>query len=94
MKELIIEILNFFKLAFWVEIFTDNPKCTYYFGPFLGLKEAEEASLGYIEDLRTENAQGIRSQVKRMKPSTLTICEDIEDNFKKTKTTSIISEFF
>lgn len=94
MKELIIEILNFFKLAFWVEIFTENPKCTYYFGPFLTIKEAQEASLGYVEDLRTENAQGIRTHVKRMKPSTLTICDDIEDHIKKNQTPNILPQVF
>ncbi|HBE16837.1 MAG TPA: hypothetical protein DDW51_04275, partial [Cyanobacteria bacterium UBA11367] len=53
------KIVEFLGLAFWVEIVTDNPKCTYYFGPFLSAQEAETAKGGYIEDLENEGAQGI-----------------------------------
>jgi hypothetical protein len=70
------KILEFLGLAFWVEIVTDNPKCTYYFGPFLSAKEAEAARGGYIEDLENEGAQGIAVTVKRCKPSNLTIFDE------------------
>lgn len=70
------KIIEFLGLAFWVEIVTDNPKCTYYFGPFMGAKEAEAAKSGYIEDLENEGAQGISVTVKRCKPSTLTIFDE------------------
>ncbi|MCP2729512.1 DUF1816 domain-containing protein [Limnofasciculus baicalensis] len=70
------KIIEFLGLAFWVEIVTDNPKCTYYFGPFMGAKEAEGAKSGYIEDLENEGAQGIAVTVKRCKPSNLTIFDE------------------
>lgn len=77
MKELLISLLNFFGLAFWVEIITESPRCTYYFGPFLTLEEAKTAKFGYMEDIETEGAQGIKVTLKRCKPSELTIAEDL-----------------
>lgn len=76
MKEFMLKILQLMGLAFWVEIVTDNPSCTYYFGPFLNEKEAGIAKDGYIEDLENEGAQGINVKVKRCKPSDLTIFEE------------------
>lgn len=70
------KIVEFLGLAFWVEIVTDNPKCTYYFGPFFSVKEAEADKSGYIEDLENEGAQGIKVTVKRCKPSNLTIFDE------------------
>ncbi len=77
MKELLISLLNFFGLAFWVEIMTENPHCTYYFGPFLTLEDAETSKFGYLEDIETEGAQGIKVMIKRCKPGELTIAEDL-----------------
>lgn len=74
-----IKLLDFLGFAYWVEILTDNPKCTYYFGPFLTQKEAISAKDGYIEDLNNENAQGITVTIKRCKPNNLTICDDLGD---------------
>ncbi|MGF1480561.1 MAG: DUF1816 domain-containing protein [Cyanophyceae cyanobacterium] len=79
MKELLIGLLDNVGIACWVEIITEVPSCTYYFGPFLTRKEAELAQSGYIEDLETEGAQGIRATVKRCKPSQLTIFDDVEE---------------
>jgi len=76
MKEVLINILQFFGLAWWVEIVTENPQCTYYFGPFVSAKEAEVTKAGYLEDLQTEGAQGIRVAIKRCKPGNLTLCDD------------------
>ncbi|MEW6494737.1 MAG: DUF1816 domain-containing protein [Cyanobacteriota bacterium] len=76
MKEFMLKILQLMGLAFWVEIVTDNPSCTYYFGPFLNEKEAHIAKDGYIEDLENEGAQGINVKIKRCKPSDLTIFEE------------------
>jgi len=45
MKEVVIKILQFLGLALWVEIVTDNPHCTYYFGPFFNEKEAMVAKI-------------------------------------------------
>jgi hypothetical protein len=59
--------------AWWVEIITDRPSCTYYFGPFATAVEADAAKSGYIEDLESESAQGIRVAIKRCKPVQITI---------------------
>lgn len=79
MKELLLKILNFLGLAYWVEIVTDRPRCTYYFGPFISYKEARMAQGGYVEDLQQENAQGIATIIKRVKPAKLTVFDEKED---------------
>jgi hypothetical protein len=83
MKELLINLLNLFELAWWIEIVTVNPRCTYYFGPFLTAKEAAAEKDGYIEDLESEGAQGIKFDILRCKPLELTV-ED-EDLGKKSE---------
>ncbi len=65
--------LDFHGQAWWIEIFTAHPKCTYYFGPFAHITEAEGVIKDYIEDLENELAQGIQAQIKRCKPDRLTI---------------------
>lgn len=79
MKELLINSLQFLGLAFWVEIITDDPQCTYYFGPFSSKQEAESAQGGYIEDLENEGAQGISVMIMRCKPTNLTIFDENSD---------------
>jgi Domain of unknown function (DUF1816) len=64
--------------AWWVEITTDRPHCTYYFGPFTTAVEADDAKAGYVEDLESESAQGIHVAIKRCKPAQITI--DYETN--------------
>jgi hypothetical protein len=64
--------------AWWVEITTERPHCTYYFGPFATAVEADTAKSGYVEDLEAESAQGIQVAIKRCKPVQITI--DYEDN--------------
>jgi Domain of unknown function (DUF1816) len=83
LKELLINTFDNFGLAWWVEIVTQNPRCTYYFGPFLSSSEATLASVGYVEDLEVEGAQGIVVSVKRCKPNTLTIAEDLGERFDR-----------
>jgi Domain of unknown function (DUF1816) len=78
MQESLISVLDFLGFAWWVEVKTDVPRCTYYFGPFASANEAEQAKPGYIEDLQDENAQGIAVIVKRCKPTELTIEDDLE----------------
>ena len=73
MKEILISLLNVFGCAFWVEILTETPNCTYYFGPFISQQEARTSQVGYLEDLEAEHAQGIKVKIKRCKPNTLTI---------------------
>jgi len=43
----------------WVEIATEAPHCTYYFGPFNSVGEAQLNQRGYIEDLQQEGAKGM-----------------------------------
>jgi hypothetical protein len=69
--------LNACRQAWWIEIFTAQPKCTYYFGPFAGAQEAEVASKGFVEDLKGEFAQGITIKIDRhSQPDLLTIEHD------------------
>jgi len=60
----------------WVEIATETPDCTYYFGPFDSAKEAQLNQSGYIEDLEQEGAQGIAVRLEQCQPKILTICEE------------------
>lgn len=82
-KEVLINTFDSIGLAWWVEIVTQNPRCTYYFGPFLSSSDARLSSIGYIEDLEIEGAQGISVNVKRCKPNTLTIAEDLGERFDR-----------
>lgn len=75
-KEPFTSILEQLGLAWWIEIVTDKPQCTYYFGPFASAKEAKLALPGYIEDLEQEEAQGIAVVSKRCQPKELTLFED------------------
>jgi hypothetical protein len=76
MKEIWINVLESVGLAWWVEIVTENPACTYYFGPFASSQEAETEKPGYIQDLEAEGAKDLRIEVKRCKPTQLTIFDD------------------
>lgn len=76
MNEFFLDVANFFGLAWWVEVVTETPRCTYYFGPFGRRLDAEAMQRGYVEDLRSEGAGSIVATVKRCKPQQLTIVED------------------
>jgi Domain of unknown function (DUF1816) len=75
-KEVSINVFDNLGLAWWVEIITQNPRCTYYFGPFMNSADAKAAIQGYVEDLEMEGAQGIAIDIKRCKPKSLTISDD------------------
>jgi Domain of unknown function (DUF1816) len=75
--EIWANILNSWGRAWWIEVFTAQPKCTYYFGPFAHMEEAQGAIQDYIEDLESEAAQGIQAEIKRCKPVELTIDHDL-----------------
>lgn len=90
MKEIWVTILEALGQAWWVEVITEAPRCTYYFGPFASASEAEAARGGYVEDLAQENAQNIQAIVKRCKPVSLTIDHDAEAS-RVGKPTSLIS---
>ena len=72
-----IDTLNTYHQAWWIEILTAQPKCTYYFGPFAGAWEAELASKCFVEDLEGEFAQDIKIKIDRHRqPDLLTIEHD------------------
>ncbi len=71
--------LAFLGQAWWVEVLTTQPRCTYYFGPFRGVESAKLAVSGYVEDLESESAQGIKTQVKRCHPARLTIEHELDE---------------
>lgn len=77
-KAFIAKILTPQRLDYWVEITTEKPCCTYYFGPFEQSAEAQAAIDGYVEDLRQEGAQQIAVTVKRCQPQVLTLCSEAE----------------
>jgi hypothetical protein len=79
MEEFILSILDFLGKAWWVEIKTESPKCTYYFGPFVRKGEAEARKSGYLEDLQGEGAEIVSLEVKRCKPTILTDYEEQEE---------------
>ncbi len=76
LKEFFASILEQLGLAWWLEVITKQPQCTYYFGPFTSVKEAEFFQSGYIEDLEQEEAKGITVVSKRCQPKELTIFEN------------------
>jgi Domain of unknown function (DUF1816) len=59
----------------WVEIVTDLPRCTYYFGPFDSDKEASSHTPGYLEDLEGEGAKRVSIRIQKCQPAEITICE-------------------
>jgi hypothetical protein len=59
-------------LAWWIEVYTDFPRCLYYFGPFDSAIEAESNKAGYLKDLHQEGAENILAQVKQCQPVVLT----------------------
>lgn len=64
------------EFAWWVEINTVAPRCTYYFGPFDSGKEAQLSRTGYVEDLYEEGARDIVALVKQCQSDVLTIFPD------------------
>jgi hypothetical protein len=78
-KNIFTSILEDLGLAVWIEIVTDSPNVTYYFGPFVSASEAHAAKVGYIEDLEAEGSKGLVVTVKRCKPEKLTIYDDSLD---------------
>ena len=75
-QEASLHLLARLGLAQWVQIITINPSCTYYFGPFITIKEAKLAQWGYIDDLLEEGAEILSVDIKQCKPKELTVFED------------------
>ncbi|NJO80047.1 MAG: DUF1816 domain-containing protein [Cyanobacteria bacterium RM1_2_2] len=78
MNELWLSTLEFLGLAWWIEVKTESPSCTYFFGPYGSAREAEAAQAGFIEDLEQEGARNIQAEVKRCRPTQLTIFDERE----------------
>ncbi|AMA08203.1 MULTISPECIES: DUF1816 domain-containing protein [unclassified Picosynechococcus] len=77
MKELLLKLFETIGRAYWLEITTEQPECTYYFGPYLSRKEAIAAQPGFLEDLTNEGAQNIDVNLQRCRtPKELTIFDD------------------
>ncbi|MCS6942633.1 MAG: DUF1816 domain-containing protein [Geminocystis sp.] len=76
-KELLLDLLDSLGWAVWLEIVTDKPQCTYYFGPFLTQQEAISHQEGYLEDLKEEKTTGITVRAMGCKPRELTVCSDV-----------------
>ena len=91
MKELWISGLASLGLAWWVEITTESPSCTYYFGPFATAKGAKIAKSGYIDDLETEGAKGLKTEIKRCKPTKLTIFDETNESVSQQQIFPIFS---
>ena len=84
-KEILTNFFQSLGWALWIEVVTQNPRCTYYFGPFLSTKEAHTAMNGYVEDLAQEGAIGINVAIKRCKPADLTIAEDLGEKTRQSQ---------
>ncbi|UBF28038.1 DUF1816 domain-containing protein [Kovacikia minuta CCNUW1] len=83
MQEILTSLLNVVGLAWWVEVKTETPRCTYYFGPFPKANLAEISKAGYVADLEQEGAQGIAVSVKRCKPAKLTVSDDLGEKLSQ-----------
>jgi hypothetical protein len=59
--------------SWWVQVKTENPKYTYYFGPFESLKVARDKQPGFVEDLQAEQAEVSHAGVEWCNPPALTI---------------------
>jgi Domain of unknown function (DUF1816) len=76
----LLESLFGIRKDWWIEVKTEAPSCTYFFGPFSEEIEAQAAQAGYIEDLEGEGAQQIRAEIKRCPwPERLTVSDDSDD---------------
>lgn len=80
MKKILTELLNKIVQDYWIKVTTSRPSCTYYFGPFLTQKEAKSAQPGFIEDLATENAEGIKAEIGCFNPKELTVFNELNDD--------------
>ena len=61
-------------LAWWAKIETDQPSCTYWFGPFITKRSLKENISSFIEDLSEEGSKNIKhSFVRFNKEEPLTV---------------------
>ena len=60
----------------WIKVVTQEPSCTYYFGPFDSATEAQLIQAEYIQDIQEERAEGISAQIQQCQPQQLTIFDE------------------
>ena len=66
-KKLIRNFGNKLGLAWWAKIETDQPNCTYWFGPFITKRSLKENISSFIDDLSSEGSKNIRHSLVRCK---------------------------
>jgi Domain of unknown function (DUF1816) len=60
-------------LMWWTKIYTINPFCIYYFGPFEEENNAQNSNFGYVEDLENEGTKVVFVKLKYLIPEKLTV---------------------
>ncbi len=71
-----LSMLERLGLAWWVEVQTKNPDCTYYFGPFVTVHQAQFLQRGYLEDITQEGAQISSVELKQCNPESVTVSHE------------------
>jgi Domain of unknown function (DUF1816) len=61
------------ELMWWTKLYTKNPFCIYYFGPFAKIEDAENSRFGYIEDLEKEGSTIVFLRFLQLNPQNLTV---------------------
>ena len=66
-KKLIRNFGNKLGLAWWAKIETDQPRGTYWFGPFITKRSLKENMSSFIKDLSDEGSKNIKHSLIRCK---------------------------
>ncbi len=66
-------------LGWWIEIFTAQPACIYYFGVFEDAETAAVELPGFTEDLLKEGTTGLLARILFHRPLGLTVDLDREE---------------
>jgi hypothetical protein len=66
------------EMGWWIEIFSAQPPCLYFFGPFNSDREAQASQAGFVQDLIHEGAQGLAVRLQWCQPSELTVTDRSE----------------
>ena len=66
-KKLIRNFGNKLGLAWWAKIETEEPLCTYWFGPFITKRSLKENMSSFISELSEEGFKSIKHSLVRCK---------------------------
>ena len=66
-KKLIRNFGNKLGLAWWAKIETNEPSCTYWFGPFITKRSLKENISAFINELSDEGSKNIKHSLVRCK---------------------------